>query len=279
MGNVVGMLSGGYFGVISPEGAASILGRYKDDAHKAQQFPLDCQELATAQCIYAHQLQEIGVVDVIIWEGGEGESYTSFPLLRSRVQHFLASSLASLGALTTEQIIKQRYDKFRGLGTYLQLSEGERSSTVEAARKASAKQAGRLASPNTSASLLVQHLATEVVTGAWSKYRKLAPPNCPNDPPVVPTLSTVVRPVQWTSAKRVLDAEGPEAVSAWVKAQHRVLLTDTTMRDAHQSLFATRARTDDLVKGAVIANELLKDCFSFEAWGGENTIISLTPTN
>jgi acetyl-CoA carboxylase alpha subunit len=51
------MLSGGYFGVISPEGAASILGRYKSDAHKAVQFPLDCQELATAQCIYAYQLK------------------------------------------------------------------------------------------------------------------------------------------------------------------------------------------------------------------------------
>ncbi len=35
MGNFVAMCSGGYFGVISPEGAASILGRYKDDAHKA----------------------------------------------------------------------------------------------------------------------------------------------------------------------------------------------------------------------------------------------------
>ena len=38
---------------ISPEGAASILGRYKDDAHKAEQFPKDCQALATAQQIYA----------------------------------------------------------------------------------------------------------------------------------------------------------------------------------------------------------------------------------
>lgn len=38
---------------ISPEGAASILGRYKDDAHKADQFPKDCQALATAQQIYA----------------------------------------------------------------------------------------------------------------------------------------------------------------------------------------------------------------------------------
>lgn len=38
---------------ISPEGAASILGRYKDDAHKALQFAKDCQALATAQQIYA----------------------------------------------------------------------------------------------------------------------------------------------------------------------------------------------------------------------------------
>ena len=58
MGNIVGMLSGGYFGVISPEGAASILGRYKDNVHKAKQFPLDCQELATVQHIYANQLKE-----------------------------------------------------------------------------------------------------------------------------------------------------------------------------------------------------------------------------
>ncbi len=41
----VGMLSGAYYGVISPEGAASILGRYKDDQHKLKQFPLDCQVL------------------------------------------------------------------------------------------------------------------------------------------------------------------------------------------------------------------------------------------
>ena len=70
MGNAIGMLSGGYFGVISPEGAASILGRYKDEKHKAIQFPLDCQELATKQGIYANQLKSLGVVDEIIWEKG-----------------------------------------------------------------------------------------------------------------------------------------------------------------------------------------------------------------
>ena len=38
MGNIVGMLSGAYYGVISPEGAASILGRYTSDKQKAEEF-------------------------------------------------------------------------------------------------------------------------------------------------------------------------------------------------------------------------------------------------
>ena len=53
MGNVVGMLSGAYYGVISPEGAASILGRYNSEKHKTLQFPKDCDSLATMQRIYA----------------------------------------------------------------------------------------------------------------------------------------------------------------------------------------------------------------------------------
>ena len=57
MGDCVGMLSAGYYGVISPEGAASILGRYKDDTHKAAQFSVDCKELATMQKIYAPQVR------------------------------------------------------------------------------------------------------------------------------------------------------------------------------------------------------------------------------
>ena len=59
MGNVVGMLSTAYYGVISPEGAASILGRYKSDADKAERFPKDCRALADMQKIYAPQLKEL----------------------------------------------------------------------------------------------------------------------------------------------------------------------------------------------------------------------------
>lgn len=68
--------------------------------------------------------------------------------------------------------------------------------------------------------------------------------------------------------KQMLDAEGPEAVSKWVLDQKKLLITDTTMRDAHQSLLSTRMRTRDMVKGADGTADILADCFSLEMWGG-----------
>ena len=57
-------------------------------------------------------------------------------------------------------------------------------------------------------------------------------------------------------------------MSQWVLEQKKLLLTDTTMRDAHQSLLATRMRTRDMVKGADGVADILRDCFSLEMWGG-----------
>ncbi len=68
--------------------------------------------------------------------------------------------------------------------------------------------------------------------------------------------------------KQILDAEGPEAVKKWVLEQKKLLITDTTMRDAHQSLLSTRVRTRDMVKGAEGTAAILADCFSLEMWGG-----------
>lgn len=68
--------------------------------------------------------------------------------------------------------------------------------------------------------------------------------------------------------KQILDAHGPSGVSEWVKEQQEVLLTDTTFRDAHQSLLATRVRTKDLLKIAEPTSQLLPDLFSVEMWGG-----------
>lgn len=69
--------------------------------------------------------------------------------------------------------------------------------------------------------------------------------------------------------------DGPEA---WAKAvrQHKgVLLTDTTMRDAHQSLLATRMRTHDMLKAAPATSHILKNAGSLEMWGGATFDVSL----
>ena len=68
--------------------------------------------------------------------------------------------------------------------------------------------------------------------------------------------------------KQLLDREGPEAVKKWVLSQKKLLITDTTMRDAHQSLLSTRVRTRDLRLAAEGTSEILAGCFSLEMWGG-----------
>ncbi len=68
--------------------------------------------------------------------------------------------------------------------------------------------------------------------------------------------------------KQILDKDGPDAVKKWVLGQKKLLITDTTMRDAHQSLLSTRMRTRDMVKGADGTAAILSDCFSLEMWGG-----------
>src|SRR5205823_4870912 len=61
---------------------------------------------------------------------------------------------------------------------------------------------------------------------------------------------------------------GPEKFAEWTRRQKRLLFTDTTMRDAHQSLLATRVRTHDLVQIAEAVAHLAPGLFSLEMWGG-----------
>ncbi|WP_248498622.1 pyruvate carboxylase [Staphylococcus haemolyticus] len=68
--------------------------------------------------------------------------------------------------------------------------------------------------------------------------------------------------------KQLLDIKGPKAVANWVREQNDVLVTDTTFRDAHQSLLATRVRTKDMMNIASKTAEVFKDSFSLEMWGG-----------
>ncbi|MBQ1302978.1 MAG: pyruvate carboxylase, partial [Firmicutes bacterium] len=86
------------------------------------------------------------------------------------------------------------------------------------------------------------------------------------DVPRVPKFETPKEPLYGT--KQYLDEHGPKALADWALAQDKLLLTDTTMRDAHQSLMATRLRTVDMTKIAPAYSVLAKDLFSLEMWGG-----------
>ncbi|WP_079524951.1 pyruvate carboxylase [Solibacillus isronensis] len=68
--------------------------------------------------------------------------------------------------------------------------------------------------------------------------------------------------------KQILDAQGADGLVKWIKEQEDVLLTDTTFRDAHQSLLATRVRTQDMLEIADETSRLMHDYFSLEMWGG-----------
>ncbi|WP_028398882.1 pyruvate carboxylase [Ectobacillus panaciterrae] len=68
--------------------------------------------------------------------------------------------------------------------------------------------------------------------------------------------------------KQILEERGAAGLVKWVQEQKGVLLTDTTFRDAHQSLLATRIRTQDLKRIAEPTARMLPNLFSMEMWGG-----------
>ena len=73
----------------------------------------------------------------------------------------------------------------------------------------------------------------------------------------------------------MLDSKGPKAVADWVREQNDVLVTDTTFRDAHQSLLATRVRTKDMMN---IASKTALKCLKivFFRNGEAQHLMSLT---
>ncbi|WP_372885185.1 pyruvate carboxylase, partial [Shimia sp.] len=69
-------------------------------------------------------------------------------------------------------------------------------------------------------------------------------------------------------SRNLLEDKGAQAVADWMKEQKQLLLTDTTMRDGHQSLLATRMRSIDMIKAAPAYAANLPQLFSVECWGG-----------
>ncbi|ATP39218.1 pyruvate carboxylase [Solibacillus sp. R5-41] len=84
--------------------------------------------------------------------------------------------------------------------------------------------------------------------------------------PEKPKVDILIPPLSGT--KQILDSRGADGLVKWIKEQEDVLLTDTTFRDAHQSLLATRIRSQDMFQIADETARLMHNYFSLEMWGG-----------
>lgn len=94
-----------------------------------------------------------------------------------------------------------------------------------------------------------------------------------NDPNILPKNFDVPQVPEFNrekfkGMKQIFEEKGACGLKDYVLKENRLLLTDTTMRDAHQSLMATRMRTVDLVKIAEAQNYNMRELFSVEMWGG-----------
>ncbi|KQZ49436.1 pyruvate carboxylase [Rhizobium sp. Root149] len=120
------------------------------------------------------------------------------------------------------------------------------------------------------ATKLLTYLADVTVNGhPETKGRPMPSAKAPK--PVVPYIEAEVQP----GTKQKLDELGPKKFAEWMRNEKRVLLTDTTMRDGHQSLLATRMRTFDIARIAPVYAKALPNLFSLECWGGATFDVSM----
>eukprot|EP00873_Tetraselmis_striata_P031606 jgi/Tetstr1/451870/TSEL_038906.t1 len=121
------------------------------------------------------------------------------------------------------------------------------------------------------ATKLLTYIADVTVNGHPEVRDRPRPPANAAAPvvPEYPPLSVV------EGSRQILERDGAKGLAEWMKAQSRVLFTDTTMRDGHQSLLATRMRTFDMEKIAKAYSRGLPELFSLECWGGATFDVSM----
>ncbi|MBS1841838.1 MAG: pyruvate carboxylase, partial [Acidobacteria bacterium] len=113
------------------------------------------------------------------------------------------------------------------------------------------------------ATKLLSYLGDVILNGNPEVKGKKLPENV--EAATLPRLPGIESP---KGTRQLLQKLGPEKFAGWAKKEKRLLITDTTLRDAHQSLMATRVRTYDLLATATAISQRLPNLFSLEMWGG-----------
>lgn len=117
---------------------------------------------------------------------------------------------------------------------------------------------------------LTRYLAQVTVNGPEPTLGATGPPPSAVEPvvPGLPLPTTPGREARAASLRAVFKSKGAEAFARAVRATPGTLITDTTTRDAHQSLLATRLRTKDILAAAPAMRQALAGAYSIENWGG-----------
>lgn len=120
---------------------------------------------------------------------------------------------------------------------------------------------------------LLKFIGNVIVNGPEPSLGATGPPCSPIDP-IVPTLSPLP-PRKEKSLRQIYLERGPKGFAQAVRKHKGTLITDTTWRDAHQSLLATRVRTRDLLRIAEATGIALAPAYSLENWGGATFDVSM----
>jgi pyruvate carboxylase len=120
------------------------------------------------------------------------------------------------------------------------------------------------------ATKILSYLGEVIVNGNKEVANKPRPKHIRLPP--IPEHSSATPP---DGTRQLLDKLGPVKFAEWTKQQKPLLLTDTTFRDAHQSLFATRVRTHDMLAIANFVAHQMSGLYSLEMWGGATFDVAL----
>lgn len=300
-GNYVGILSKAFYNVISPEGAASILqpSIYRNNiAEMKANFISDAEILAHVQKCYPVDLKNAGVVNDIIIGPEYSETRHTCKSTSERISIFIAKMLIKCSQI--KNLRKHRNIRYRKLSVFTEVTMEKAQQWVAELKgqkllHSKAKRTLELTGEQQEHLERLKKVALYLTDAAHLKGSKLFDVlnKGKTSPPLIKEPYNVTMPETITSrlnfqvpespitCKSILKSQGPEAVCKYIIDSGRLFYTDTTFRDAHQSLLATRLRTRELIEGAILLQSTSipsmqeTPLFSVECWGGATFDTSL----
>ncbi|CAL6085086.1 Acetyl-CoA_carboxylase/pyruvate carboxylase fusion protein [Hexamita inflata] len=256
-GNVVACLQKSFYNVISPEGGVSILQHSAYSASEKDKmksdFSVNCEILANAQKCYSYDIHQLGIVDALIPTDN----------VYSELKKFIIHQQNVYSQFSGEELVQKRQARFRNLSKFAEIQD-IKAEFVSAMNHISVpSQKAKKVQPaiDSETTKLVQFIAEKTINNT----KKLSTKEI-----IIPQFTQQVEP-QYPTPKQVLLSKGPKAVQEFIKNSKHVYITDTSFRDAHQSLAATRHRKLELVTAAHVLEKSgmpYQNLFSAECWGG-----------